>query len=255
MKKYSKNFLITLLILLISFAGSLFMQNLLKTEAFIPSFFILSVLVVSLVTDGYVFGIFAALISVLAVNFAFTFPFFEFNFTIHENAVSAVIMIVVTVVTSTLTTQIKKQRAAKDETEREKMRANLLRAISHDLRTPLTAIYGAGSALSNNYDILSEADKKELLARIRAILRSNRLSETGKLPGGKFETDDIIINYDSRKFFFKGKEIKLTQTEYNILILLAEHFGKVLTYAFIIKEIWGYSDSGSIKNYRLIWQI
>ena len=167
MKKYIKNFLIMINVLLVSFAGCLFMQTLLKTETFIPSFFILSVLVVSLVTDGYVFGVLSALISVLAVNFAFTFPFFEFNFTIHENAVSAAIMIVVTLVTSTLVTQVKKQRAIKEETEREKMRANLLRAISHDLRTPLTAIYGAGSTLSDNYDILSAKDKKELLSGIK----------------------------------------------------------------------------------------
>ena len=103
---------------------------------------------------------------------------------------------------------------------------------------------------ANDY-ITKPFGSEELLARIRAILRNSRHSETGKLPDSKFETDDIIINYASRQFFFKGEEIKLTQTEYNILSLLSEHFGKMLTYAFIIKEIWGYSDSGSIKKLQV----
>ena len=102
----------------------------------IPSVFVLAVFLISLLTDGYYFGIAAALFSMLAVNFAFTFPYFEFNFSIQENVVSALIMIVITVATSTLTTQLKRQEMLRTETEKEKMRANLLRAISHDLRTP-----------------------------------------------------------------------------------------------------------------------
>ncbi len=92
----------------------------------------------------------------------------------------------------------------------------------------------------------------ELLARIRSILRTSRHSaDTGRLPGGRFETGSLIIDYDARKVFFKNAEIKLTQTEFNILAYLSEHFGKVLTYSAIIKEIWGMSDSGSIKKLQV----
>ena len=92
----------------------------------------------------------------------------------------------------------------------------------------------------------------ELLARIRSILRTNRHSaDAGRLPGGKFETGALTIDYDARKVFFENAEIKLTQTEFNILAYLSEHFGKVLTYAAIIKEIWGISDSGSIKKLQV----
>ena len=51
--------------------------------------------------------------------------------------------------------------------------------------------------------------------------------------------------------FIEDREIKLTQTEYNILVLLAEHQGKVLTYSFIIKSIWGYNDIGSTKKLQV----
>ena len=61
---------------------------------------------------------------------------------IPENIFSGVVMLVVSFMTSTLTTRIKKQEQLRMESETEKMRANLLRAVSHDLRTPLTLIKG-----------------------------------------------------------------------------------------------------------------
>ena len=92
----------------------------------------------------------------------------------------------------------------------------------------------------------------ELMARIRSILRTSRhAAPEGMLPGGKFHAGDLTIDYDSRQLFLSGQEIRLTQTEYNILALLSEHFGKVLTYAFIIREIWGTSDSGSVKKLQV----
>ena len=92
----------------------------------------------------------------------------------------------------------------------------------------------------------------ELLARVRSILRSTRNSaDEGKLPGGRFTSGSMVIDYDARKFYLDGAEIKLTQTEFNIIALLSGHFGKVLTYQTMIKEIWGYSDSGSIKKLQV----
>ena len=92
----------------------------------------------------------------------------------------------------------------------------------------------------------------ELMARIRSILRNSRHSAPeGLLPGGQFHCGELTIDYDSRQLFLEGTEIRLTQTEYNILALLSEHFGKVLTYSFIIREIWGSSDSGSVKKLQV----
>ena len=92
----------------------------------------------------------------------------------------------------------------------------------------------------------------ELLARVRATLRNNRPgSGSGSLPGEIFTLYDLTIDYDRRIVCIKGEEIKLTQTEYNILALLSYHTGKVMTYAAIIKEIWGCSDDGSIKKLQV----
>ena len=93
--------------------------------------FLLGAFLVSLYTEGYFWGVAASLLGVLAVNFAFRSPYLELNFTVPENLFSGVVMLFVSVMTSTLTTRIKRQEALRAETEKETMRANLLRAVSH----------------------------------------------------------------------------------------------------------------------------
>ncbi len=150
-----KKSLMTSVLLIVSFAVSLVMLSRLGMEILIPAFFTLTVFLVSLVTEGYIYGIIASLLCMLMMNFAFTFPFFQFNFTIPENLLSAVIMLSITITTSTLTTKVRMQEKIKAETAKEKMRADLLRAVSHDLRTPLTTIVGSSGTIVENYDQLS----------------------------------------------------------------------------------------------------
>jgi two-component system sensor histidine kinase KdpD len=77
-------------------------------------------------------------------------------------------MLLVAVLTSAITTKSKVSQQLKVEGERERMRANLLRAVSHDLRTPLTSIYGACSAVLENYDSLTPAQTQKLLGEARS---------------------------------------------------------------------------------------
>ena len=99
---------------------------------------------------------------------------------------------------------------------------------------------------ANDY-ITKPFGTEELLARIRAVLRSHRHSEEKESShGGKFRLQDLLIDYDTRQVFVGKEEIDLTQTEYNIMAFLSVHAGKVLTYAAIIRAVWGYSDYGSV---------
>ena len=92
----------------------------------------------------------------------------------------------------------------------------------------------------------------EFLARVRSVLRfSQHRADEGRLSGGKFQVRDLTIEYDSRRIFIRDTEVKLTQTEYNILAYLSEYAGKVLTYSAIIKAIWGVSTDGSIKKLQV----
>ena len=103
---------------------------------------------------------------------------------------------------------------------------------------------------ANDY-VTKPFSSEEFLARIRMLLRNYHRADSGKLPGGKFETGDLVIDYDARCVFVSGNEIKLSQTEYNIVALLSEHCGKMMTYTAIIKGVWGYSDMGSIKKLQV----
>lgn len=89
----------------------------------------------------------------------------------------------------------------------------------------------------------------ELLARVRAVIRNSRHLESGaSVIRKKFKIKELVIDYEARQVFIEGKEIKLTQTEFNIVELLSVHAGKVMTYSEINRKIWGYSDSGSVKK-------
>ena len=93
--KQLKNVLFTIIILIVAFGVSVLLQDVLMIQEHVTTVFVFAVFLVSLCTDGYWYGIITALVGMLAVYWAFRFPFFEFYFTITENLLYAVIMIVV----------------------------------------------------------------------------------------------------------------------------------------------------------------
>lgn len=190
MQKRLVNAIFTVVIVAVFFLISLGLENVLDADTLIPAVFALGVFLVSLCTQGYIYGIAASLLSVLALNFAFTFPYFKFNFSMPENMVSAIIMLVITILSSALATKVKQQEKVKAESAKEKMRANLLRAVSHDLRTPLTTIYGSSSAIVDEYDVLSkeqilqlaggiQSDSQWLMGMVENLLSVTRIDGDG----------------------------------------------------------------------------
>ena len=136
----------------------------------------------------------------------------------------------------------------------------LIRAIRTDRAAPILVL----SARSTEKDKVTALDlgandyvtkpfgTAELLARIRAALRTSRPGTTeAKLPESRFVLHDLVIEYDSRTVTVGGAPVKLTQTEYNILALLAEHAGKLLTYSAMHRAVWGENDPGSIKRLQV----
>ncbi len=138
---------------------------------------------------------------------------------------------------------------------------NVLDFVRRDSLTPIIVLsartgetdkIAALDSGANDY-ITKPFGSGELLARVRAALRNNRFSaEEGRLPGGRFVLKELEIDYDARQVFVKKEPVRLTQTEYNIVALLSENCGKMMTYATIIKAIWGdYAQEGSIKKLQV----
>ena len=133
----------------------------------VPMVFVLAVLLTARITDGYIYSLVASVVSVFGVNYAFTYPYFEFNFTITGDPFTFFPMFTVSVVVGMLTDQVKRQSRIEAEAEAEKMKANLLRSVSHDLRTPLTTIIGSTSAVLENFDKFSDDVKRDLIGQVR----------------------------------------------------------------------------------------
>ena len=160
--------LFTAVTLIVVFLVNLFLVEQFNTKTMTPMIFVLGVFLVSWRTQGYFFGVASSLISVLAVNWAFTYPYWAFDLISPECISSAVVMLIVSTMTGALTTRLKQQEKLKAEAEKERMRGNLLRAVSHDLRTPLTSIYGSCSAIIENADSIPREKQMKMLKDIQS---------------------------------------------------------------------------------------
>ena len=162
------NILITLSILGIATLLCFALEGLTLPESrtHVPLIYVFAVLLISRFTDGYLYGVFSAIASVVCVNYIFTYPYFEVDFTIAGYPITFFVMLAVAIITSALMTQIKRQEQIRHEIEKEKMRANLLRAVSHDIRTPLTSIAGSAAGIIENKDYLTREQEMELLDNI-----------------------------------------------------------------------------------------
>lgn len=160
--------LFTAVTLVAVFLVNLFLVRSFDTKTMTPMIFVLGVFLVSWRTQGYLFGIAASLLSVLAVNWAFTYPYWAFDLISPECISSVVVMLIVSIMTGALTTRLKQHEKLKAEAETERMRGNLLRAVSHDLRTPLTSIYGSCSAIIENFDSIPKEKQILLLKDMQA---------------------------------------------------------------------------------------
>ena len=83
----------------------------------------------------------------------------------------------------------------------------------------------------------------ELMARIRTALRHSRQTTAS---AAVYCCHGLVIDFEKRLITLNGNEIHLTQIEYKLVSFLAKNAGKVLTYDYLIKQIWGpYSDNNN----------
>ena len=182
--------------------------------------FVLAVVMISLLTEGYVYGIASSIIGGFCINYFFMVPYAAFSLSYAGYPVAMISMIAISCVVCALTTRVKNQRAEairrekrtkslyelnerlnaektaiQLESARETIRGNILRAVSHDLRTPLTSISGAASVLLSSpevspqnvamlRDIKNDADS--LIIMVENLLSITRIQD-GNIPLKKHE--------------------------------------------------------------------
>jgi len=179
-------------------------------DIYVSMIFLLAVAVVSKLTNGYFYGIAASVIGVVGVNYAFTAPYFQLSLSVSGYPLAFFSMLAVAVTTSAMTTQIQRQEKQKYRVQVEEMRANLLRAVSHDLRTPLTSISGAASVLvahpdmerAKQEDLLREIidDSDWLVGMVENLLSITRINAE---PANLHKIDEVpeeVISESVRKF-------------------------------------------------------
>ena len=92
---------------------------------------------------------------------------------------------------------------------------------------------------------------EELLARIRVAMRHTRMSPGGTAGTGRFTAGELTIDYDKHQVLIAGENCRLTQNEYRIVALLARCAGRVLTYDYILRELWGPQSKGGNQILRV----
>lgn len=104
------------------------------------------------------------------------------------------------------------------------------RADKTDIRTGMNL--GADDYLTKPFGV------GELLARVKAVLRRSQWM-VSPISQGKLVSGNIVVNLERHEVLVSDEVIKLTPTEYNLLIYLMEHAGIVLSHDAILKKVWG----------------
>lgn len=120
-------------------------------------------------------------------------------------------------------------------------------ARSHELDKVSALDLGADDYLTKPFGTA------ELLARVRTAIRHTRTTSSNSeiAQRGTYTVGELTIDYNKHQVLKSGKNVKLTLNEFRIVALLGKHAGKVLTYDYIIKELWGPRASGNNQILRV----
>lgn len=93
----------------------------------------------------------------------------------------------------------------------------------------------------------------ELLARVRTAIRHTRTASANSQVArqGIYAVGDLTVDFNKHQVLLHGENVKLTLSEFRIVALLAKYAGKVLTYDFIIRELWGPRAGGNNQILRV----
>ncbi len=99
--------------------------------------------------------------------------------------------------------------------------------------------------------IVKPFDIQEVLLRVRALVRRNHNDKAQTKAQEILKIGDIELFPDSLETEIKGKRIKLTPTEFEILYCLIQHFNNAVTLAVLLDEVWGYNSDDDVRMLRV----
>lgn len=146
-------------------------------DADIIMLYIIAVLVISIFTSKMQYCLISSVVGVILFNYFFTYPEFSLSADDAGYPVTFVTMFITAFIAGTLANKLKRNILIAEQNAREKeeaallaqneqLRANMLRSISHDLRTPLTSISGNASTLMSGGSNLDEGTKQQIYTDI-----------------------------------------------------------------------------------------
>ena len=240
--------------------------------------FVLAVMIISAITTGYFYGICASLIGGFFINYFFMYPYSAFSLSYTGYPIAMLSMMMISMLVCFLTSRIKKmavdavKREQKTkvlyelnqklneeknriqlEADRETIRSNIFRSVSHDLRTPLTAISGAATVLMSSEEMQSEKnlsllndirnDANALIVMVENLLSVTRLQDGSMLLNKReemleevvgdavmtvrrrFPSTQIALNLSDEILFLAMDPILIKQVTVNLLENAIRHSG------------------------------
>lgn len=231
------------------------------SESNIIMVYILCVQITSIITTHQIYSLIASVVSVFVFNFLFTEPRYTLLVYDKDYPVTFITMFVAAFLTGSLSIRVKKQAKQVADAalvaQKEQLRANLLRSISHDLRTPLTSISGNASNLLSNGEKFDVETKKQLYSDIYddsiwlITLVENLLSIT-KIEEGRLnirlqaEILDEIITEALQHISRKKEEHKISfQTSEDFILVKADARLIIQVIINIVDNAFKYTQKGS----------
>ena len=166
MKDSIKNISVTLGVMAFGYLLCLLLEKIFASDAFAGWVFMLATAMVSNLTDGYIWGTLAAVSGALLADYRFIYPHCEISF-FTENPLAFLVIVCSSVLINIIIELRKKHQKKVAAKERELFKADLMRALSHDIRTPLSLIYTSANVYTELGDSLPEDNKRKLVEGIK----------------------------------------------------------------------------------------
>ena len=251
-KLFLKDLLISFLVLTAATLAGYAFKAFHLTDADIIMLYIIAVLVISIFTSKIQFCLISSVVGIVLFNYFFTYP--EFSLSAHDAGypVTFVTMFITAFIAGTLANKLKSNTIIAEQNAREKeeaallaqneqLRANMLRSISHDLRTPLTSISGNASTLLSGGDTLDESARKQiytdiysesmwLIGMVENLLYATRLEDGRMQLNISVEILDDIVREAVR-------HIKRTHQNRNIVVDMSDEIIPIKADANLIVQV------------------